>query len=179
MRELFGDEDEEQSVQPDSELVDDDGSSDSPVPHSPGKQSDDVAEEQEHTPPPTDRQKQRLKQMMDNFVEHLSQETFADRCSASQLVQAISLPLLVASAGRDCEWFIRSEAQHWVLLTVDRLFRVRNTGSGLQGLISIVRRRYEAEGRLGVFSQVVGDGTLWLALIHAISGIEWNTTAGN
>jgi len=41
------------------------------------------------------------------------------------------------------------------------------------GLLDVVRRRYEGRGANDEFSRVVGDGTLWLALLIGLSTLPW------
>jgi hypothetical protein len=176
MRELFGGDDEVEA-EPNEELWDDDDDSDKKgLTKSSTENADTDVNSSNTSSPPTERQRKQLKKTMESYLEQLGKPRFSEQCSAWQLVQAISLPLLMASAGQNRGWFDRSDARHWILFATDRLFRVKDASSSSNGLIELVRHRYETNGQSETFSQVVGDGTLWLALISAISGLEWETT---
>ena len=46
------------------------------------------------------------------------------------------------------------------------------------GLCNYVGERYEKNQHLEIFHQVIGDGTLWIAILTAISEVEWQGDNG-
>jgi hypothetical protein len=117
-----------------------------------------------------ERFRKKLVSQVDDFMARLSREEFAQRCTATQLVQAISFPLAVAVKAYEGDWIGQATAQRWAFKVTDLLFRVshRDVSSASDGLLSVVRDRYIHEGRSSVFAQVVGDGRLWIALTAAL-----------
>jgi hypothetical protein len=107
---------------------------------------------------------------MGEFLSRMSQADFAARCTATQLVQAAAYPLAVAASGRQGGWVDDETALAWIRRVSDLLFTKRYGGTALLGA---VRARYEAEGRGDDFYRVVGDGTLWLALLASLGGRPW------
>jgi hypothetical protein len=58
------------------------------------------------------------------------------------------------------------------------LFRIGLNDGQHHGLLQAVRGRFESQGRSQIFDQVVGDGTLWLALISALDRVDWTSGGG-
>lgn len=127
---------------------------------------------------PSDAQRRRLKKQIDELQENLGSDNFVERCTATQLVQAAAFPLACAALGHSNRWLTAEEARVWVLRTTDLLLRVSLREGQQPGLLQIVRSRYGSEGRSETFDQVVGDGTLWLALIGALDRVDWTTGGG-
>jgi hypothetical protein len=50
------------------------------------------------------------------------------------------------------------------------------SAAGCFGLLYAVEKRYQHNGQLDVFRAVVGDGTLWVALISALAHVKWETS---
>lgn len=119
---------------------------------------------------PEERNTARLGRYMDDFLARMADGDFAGRCTATQLVQAAAFPLAVATLGKRGGWVDGTSAHRWVRQVFDLLFTRRHGG---QALLRAVRERYEAEGRGEDFFRVVGDGTLWLALLASLGGEEW------
>jgi hypothetical protein len=107
---------------------------------------------------------------MGEFLSRLSRAEFAAHCTATQLVQAAAYPLAVAASGRLGGWVDDETALAWVRQVSDLLFTKRYGGMALLGA---VRARYEADGKADDFYRVVGDGTLWLALLASLGGGPW------
>jgi hypothetical protein len=42
------------------------------------------------------------------------------------------------------------------------------------GLLHTVEQRYQARGLIGIFREIVGDGTLWMVLIATLGNSEWH-----
>jgi hypothetical protein len=63
-----------------------------------------------------------------------------------------------------------------VVKLVDALFRP-SSGLGV-GLLEAVRNRYLKEGKDEEFRQIVGDGTLWLALLSTLALLPWSGING-
>lgn len=172
MRALFGtggaqdadDETDSGLEEPDTE--DDDGASDG---------------EKRTTPPkppftqPEERYVTRLYNHMDRFLENLASPEFSERCTATQLVQAAAYPVAVATLGLRGDWVYEESAAGWIRQACDALFNVRLEETGL---LATVRARYAEQGREADFRRVVGDGTLWLALLSSLGSLEWGDGNG-
>ena len=46
------------------------------------------------------------------------------------------------------------------------------------GLLDFVKERSSKKNQLEIFNRVVGDGTLWIALLTAIDEVEWSSDNG-
>jgi len=129
---------------------------------------------------PTEKEKRRLLQQLNNFVEKLSSAEFADRCSARQLQQAAAYPLAVAKfavqgpLGQDIE----EELSDVVIRVVEVLLKRRQTLMSndqariLEPLLEEVFQRYSAEGRKDDFRRIIGDGVLWLVLTSSLTMVQ-------
>lgn len=113
----------------------------------------------------------RLSKQIEAFLENLSKPEFAQRCTANQLIQAVCFPLTIAVLGQRHAWVSSTSAEQWALKLVSLLFRGKTTGS--PGLLRTVEQRYVENGQAGLFGDVVGDGTLWMALIATLGGGPW------
>ena len=127
---------------------------------------------------PSENQRRRLKKQIVALQDNLGTEKFVRQCTATQLVQAVAFPLACAALGHSSHWLMAEEARQWVLRTTDLLFRVELDNGQRHGLLESVRLRYELEGRSETFTQAVGDGTLWLAIIGAMGRIDWASEGG-
>jgi hypothetical protein len=105
------------------------------------------------------------------FLAQLSAPEFADRCSATQMVQAVSFPLAVALRGQRQGWVSRDDGEKWGLEVFSILFRGATPGSG--GLLGRVAERYARDGNGAAFSDIVGDGTLWIVLVATLGNSKW------
>ena len=123
-------------------------------------------------PPVEARFRERLATQIDTFLEEMSAVGFAGRCSATQMVQAVSFPLAVALRGRRRGWVTDEFAEKWALKIFSILFR--GTGPGAGGLLRSVQQRYVQNGQADTFEDVVGDGTLWLVLVATLGGTSWH-----
>lgn len=70
-------------------------------------------------------------------------------------------------------WVDDSLAREWATRVFDVLFRQNKTG-----LIQEVQTRYRNEGKEAAFIRIIGDGTLWLALLTALSLPAWEGENG-
>lgn len=130
------------------------------------------------TPPPTvppgevppEEQRKRFVAWMEDYFGRLAAPDFAAKCTARQLVEAVSLPLAVAARALAGRWMDAPTARRWVMRT-EQLLLEQDTAAGAAdargGLLEAVRARYARDGRLDAFERVVGDGTLWAALAGA------------
>lgn len=123
-------------------------------------------------PPVEARFRERLATQIDTFLTEMSAVSFAARCSATQMVQAVSFPLAVALRGRRRGWVTDELAEKWALKIFSILFR--GTGPGAGGLLRSVQQRYVQNGQAETFDDVVGDGTLWLVLVVTLGGTNWH-----
>jgi hypothetical protein len=116
------------------------------------------------------RMRERLASQITAFLNGLRSEAFAERCTATQMVQAVSFPLAVALRGRRRGWLDASLAETWALDIFAILFR----GDGHDdGLLQTVERRYERDEARTTFDEVVGDGTLWVVLVATLGNANW------
>lgn len=117
-----------------------------------------------------DRLRERLAAQITTFLTEMSSPQFAARCSATQMVQAVSFPLAVALRGQRRGWVNQEVAEKWALKVFNILFRGKRAGSG--GLLRAVELRYSNDRRL-TFDNVVGDGTLWMVLVATLGNANW------
>lgn len=132
--------------------------------------------EHEPVPPPPEKYRRRLKEQLDSFLVKLTEERFVAECTATRLVQSAAFPLAVALFGEKGGWLSHEEARAIVTRVVDELMFVQKSAVGCFGLLDAVAKRYEHNGQLDVFRTVVGDGTLWVALISALAHVKWETS---
>lgn len=118
----------------------------------------------------------RLASQMDGFLANLSKPEFAEKCSATQMIQAVCFPLAVALRGRRHGWVSDDSAEIWARRVVAVLFRGKTISS--PGLLRAVERRYRERGMASIFREIAGDGTLWVVLIATLGNSEWHG-AGN
>jgi hypothetical protein len=114
----------------------------------------------------------RLAAQINAFIGKLAEEEFARKCTATQMIQAICFPLAVALRGQRRGWVSSHSAEQWILRVTALLFRGRITGS--PGLLRLVEKRYAGNGLSDIFTEVVGDGTLWMVLIAMMGNPEWS-----
>lgn len=121
--------------------------------------------------------KKHLRSQLEEFISRMGNSDFANSATATQLIQAAAFPLAVAFRGEHLGWVEADQAQSWIVRVCDLLF-VRVYGEQkAQGLLAYIRKRYAAEDKELDFLKVVGDGTLWLALLSSIALVHWD--AGN
>lgn len=125
-------------------------------------------------PAVSEREKTNLRNQMRQFLDGLRASEFAASCSATQLQQAAAYPLAVALQGIRGGWVETNEVVAWAREVFDVLFREKLPGKQ-RGLISAVATRYSDEDRSEDFERIMGDGTLWVALLHALIALPWST----
>lgn len=113
----------------------------------------------------------RLAFQIAEFLEKLSKPEFAQKCTATQLIQAICFPLAVALRGRMHGWVSTETAGQWGMRVVSLLFRGNTISS--PGLLRTVEKRYIDGGKGGIFHEIVGDGTLWMVLVATLGNTTW------
>lgn len=121
--------------------------------------------------PIEERFRERLAGQIKTFLMEMSSTTFADRCTATQMVQAVSFPLAVALRGQRRGWVSADLAEKWALEVFSILFRGRGAGTG--GLLRAVEQRYVQHDQKSTFDDMVGDGTLWMVLVATLGGANW------
>lgn len=121
--------------------------------------------------PIEDRFRDRLAAQITTFLTEMSSLAFAERCSATQMVQAVSFPLAVALRGQRRGWVKPEVAEQWALEVFSILFRGKASGTG--GLLHAVEQRYADSDRNSTFEEVVGDGTLWMVLVATLGNSNW------
>lgn len=126
----------------------------------------------EDPPAVSEREKANLRKQMQQFLESFRAPTFAASCTATQLQQAAAYPLAVALQGLRGGWVESHEIVTWAREVFDVLFREELPGKH-RGLIAAVVHRYDDEGRRSDFERIIGDGTLWVALLHALMALPW------
>jgi hypothetical protein len=121
--------------------------------------------------------KDRLRVQTEQYIEKLAATEFADEVSATQLVQAAAYPLAVAVTAVKDGWASSETAAEWCRQTFEVLFRRQYPGR-CNGLIRYVADRYRERDELSYFQAIVGDGTLWFALLSAMHHFSWEGYAG-
>ncbi len=119
--------------------------------------------------------RQRLAVQIETFLKELSSRTFSERCTATQMVQAVSFPLAVALRGQRRGWVSSEHGEKWALELFSILFR----GSSAGGLLCKVEQRYADTGHQSTFDDVVGDGTLWMVLVATLGNADWRGIGTN
>jgi hypothetical protein len=122
-------------------------------------------------PPIETRFRERLAAQINAFLTYMSASAFGERCTATQVVQAVSFPLAVALRGQRRGWVTEELAERWALEIFSILFR--NTAAGPVGLLRVVEQRYTQNGQKDTFDSVIGDGTLWLVLVATLGSTNW------
>jgi hypothetical protein len=123
-----------------------------------------------------ERFRKRLAKQMDQYFDKFRSESFREHCTVSQLKQAAAYPLVITVFGKRNGWVEKDLVEQWVTTTIDILFKII-IGSH-NGLLDFVKERSSAKNQLEIFNRVVGDGTLWIALLTAIEEVEWNGENG-
>ncbi len=148
------------------EAVIDDGSSSTSIPHPSDQRKEPISELTQ----------KRLSRQMEQWLDNFRDPAFAERCSARQLVQAAAYPLAVGILGTQHGWVSGRDAVTWVRHIFDTLLQIAPPASaGSRGILCGVHKRFRSEGKEEIFLEVVGDGTLWLALLGSFSIREWST----
>lgn len=137
----------------------------------PKKKSESEDPSKESAPIET-RYRERLEAQLELFLSELSSSEFANRCTATQMVQAVSFPLAVALRGQKRGWVTAGLAEKWGLAVFSILFRGKGPKSG--GLLHTVEERYAQNDQLSTFRDVVGDGTLWMVLVATLGNSQWH-----
>lgn len=120
---------------------------------------------------PSEAHRKRLRKQMEKFLKNLAGSDFAQRATATQLVQAAAFPLAVGLLGRTGGWVEATDADDWTNTVFAVLFE-RAGVDGRRGLFEEVRARFRANEVEDVFVAAVGDGTLWMALLVAVGGLS-------
>jgi hypothetical protein len=121
--------------------------------------------------PIEDRFRDRLAAQISTFLAEMSSPAFAERCSATQMVQAVSFPLAVVLRGQRRGWVKPEGAEQWALEVFSILFRGKASGSG--GLLHTVEQRYVDNDQHSTFADVVGYGALWVVLVATLGSSNW------
>ena len=118
-----------------------------------------------------ERFRKRLAKQMDQYFDNFRSESFREHCTVSQLKQAAAYPLVITVFGKRNGWIEKDLVEKWVTTTIDILFKII-IGSH-NGLLDFVKERSSKKNQLEIFNRVVGDGTLWIALLTAIDEVKW------
>lgn len=116
---------------------------------------------------------------MMRFLEKLESKEFSESCTATQMVQAISLPIAVASLGERNGWVDSEHAINWTTRSLAALLHNVVSASSPQGLLAQVKERYYAENREDIYQSVVGDGSLWITSVVALVQLRWSGLEGD
>jgi len=133
--------------------------------------------EKERVPPP-ERLRKRLEKEMGLYLDQLGEGAFAERCTASQLFQALAFPLAVGAHASRGGWVSEEATASWLVRSLARMLHTEYKGQEELGLLRVVRARYEREGRLEVFRRELGQGALWAALWGAIATADGQGSRG-
>lgn len=127
-------------------------------------------------PPPPERARARLKKDMEEYLRRFADKPFAGSCTVTQFVQAAAYPLAVVVNGAKGGWIDSASGKDWTNRVFDVLFS--ESYAGAFGLLDAVRRRCQETGQAEAFNVIVGDGTLWAAMLAGISRAEWSGQDG-
>ncbi len=162
-------------------LFDDESGEQTPEP----TQADNAIDDTEELPQPAprdqpstdarvveDKFRRRLAALLTEVLDRVAEPGFAADCSARQLVEVAAFPLAVALRGRAAGWATEEDAEGWSSRVCSVLLRGRSSNTG--GLLHTVAARYSADGKDDAFRELVGDGTLWVALVAALGKCQWH-----
>jgi hypothetical protein len=111
----------------------------------------------------------RFRKQLEHFLHELATPEFAETSDAARMVQALAFPLLLCVRGNDGGWLARDTLASVAVRVTDIMFN-KTYGPGKPlGLFWRVRERYTALRREDEFLRAVGEGTLWSALLSALS----------
>lgn len=123
-------------------------------------------------PPPPKATRVKLHKQLAAFKDRFRSEDFAKNCSAEQLIQAAAYLLGIVVYGVEGGWFEADDAKETVTTVIDILVWKDYPKRGV-GLLDTVRRRYNDSDKSEDFRLVVGDGTLWAAMLAALWKTPW------
>ncbi len=123
-----------------------------------------------------DRVRSRLVGQVEEFLDTLSSSGFAEAATATQMVQAIAYILGLTQVAKIDGWATPAEADLWSRRVIEVVLIKPYQGS--HGLIRYVQERYEEEGNRDSFRRIVGDGTVWAALLAVLSNLRWDGPGG-
>jgi hypothetical protein len=110
-----------------------------------------------------------FREEIDLFLDELARPTFAASCDAPRMVQALAFPLVLCVRGSEAGWVPPTELAAVATRVADIMFnRIYERGKP-RGLFAMVYDRYAGLGRLEDFRRAASDGTLWAALLAALS----------
>lgn len=121
--------------------------------------------------------RRKLINQMDRYLRNFRSEEFRSSCSVLQLVQAAAYPITVAVFGLRGGWIDSETAEDWLIAVTNILFHMQTDESS--GIIEHVRNIYNQGNRLEVFERILGNGTLWVALLTGIGEADWKGKYGN
>lgn len=123
--------------------------------------------------PVRDSYRKRLASHMKEYLVALASEDFGQAATGPQLVEAAAYPLAVAALGRRGGWVEGDQETAWVDRVLDLLLR-KTFSDGSTGLLERAQAASIERGEEDEFLRNVSDGTLWIALLHAVSRCAWN-----
>ena len=123
-----------------------------------------------------DRVRSRLVDQVEEFLNTLSSNEFAEAATATQMVQAIAYILGLTQVAKIDGWATPAEADLWSRKVIEVALIKPYHGS--QGVIRYVQERYEEDGNGDSFRRIVGDGTVWAALLAVLSNLRWDGPGG-
>lgn len=114
----------------------------------------------------------RFREQLEHFLHELASSEFAETADAGRLVQALAFPLLLCVRGHEGGWIARNTLASVAVRVAGIMFN-KSYGPGKPtGLFQRVRERYIALGHDDEFLRAVGEGTLWSALLGALSMVD-------
>lgn len=119
-----------------------------------------------------DKIRRAFRKHLDEYLNRLERPQFRESCTATQLVQAVAYALIACAIARKFGWLDEADVRE----RISRMARLLLHGSDHENrpsLLSATRARYEAEGKNDRYRAIVGNGTLWIALIAAIASVPW------
>ncbi len=122
---------------------------------------------------PPHKAQRRLARMMETYFRRLHEPTFAENCTATQLVHTTAFPMAIATLGAESGWVDPDRGREWTVSAVIALLHERVPGSPHEGLLAHVRARYASDSRSETFERVVGDGLLWSVSAAVLAGLRW------
>lgn len=113
----------------------------------------------------------RFQKQISSFLSELAKLEFAETCDAKRMEQALAFPLLLCVRGSEAGWLAPTQLSSTAARVVEIMLSHHYGGAKPLGLLRMVQSRYAHLGRGDDFRRVIGEGTLWAALLASLGEI--------
>jgi len=106
----------------------------------------------------------KTEKIIDKFIEGISNDTFASKCTALQLSQAISFPLALSYFGFYKQHYSINQIEKWFYNLLNILYFQSYDDNEAFGLLKCVRNKYVKNEREDIFDEIIGNGVILILL---------------